>query len=229
MAVVARLPSNPSSHLPRRDDEARAQLHEVARGVAPVVLARDRAVPLAGPLGELVPGGSLARGSVLRVGGPAGAGATSVGFELAAAVTALGEWAAAVDVDATLGPLAAADAGVALERFAVVRRVPPARWATVVAALLDGVSLVLAEVPRGVGLGDARRLEARARERESVLVVAETRGAAWPASASFTLHATGSTWVDEGHGLLELRRLRVEVGGRGAAARPRIGELARAS
>ena len=171
------------------------------------------------------------RGSVLRVTGRPGAGATTVGFELAAAVTALGEWAAAVDVDATLGPLAAADAGVALERFAVVRRVPPARWATVVAALLDGVSLVLAEVPRGVALGDARRLEARAREREAVLVVAETRGAVWPGSAAFTLHAAGSAWDEHvrcSAAASTRRRLQVEVEGRGAAARPRIGELARA-
>ena len=224
MAIVAL----PHDNLPRRDDEARAHLHEVARGAAPVVLARERAVPLGGELGDLVPGATLTRGSVLRVTGRPGAGATTVGFELAAAVTALGEWAAAVDVDATLGPLAAADAGVALERFAVVRRVPPARWATVVAALLDGVSLVLAEVPRGVALGDARRLEARAREREALLVVAETRGAVWPGSALFTLHAAGSAWDDLGAGLLEARRLRVEVEGRGAAARPRIGELARA-
>ena len=222
----------PHDNLPRRDDEARAHLHEVARGAAPVVLARDRAVPLPGPLGDLVPGGTVARGSVLRVTGRPGAGATTVGFELAAAVTALGEWAAAVEVDATLGPLAAAGAGVALERFAVVRRVPPARWATVVAALLDGVSLVLAEVPRGVGLGDARRLEARARERESVLVVAETCGAVWPGGVSFTVHAAGSDWEEHDTGLvaspLDGRRLRVEVEGRGAAARPRIGELARA-
>jgi hypothetical protein len=229
MAIVALPHDNlPHHNLPRRDDEARAHLHEVARGAAPVVLAHERAVPLEGELGDLVPGATLTRGSVLRVTGRPGAGATTVGFELAAAVTALGEWAAAVDVDATLGPLAAADAGVALERFAVVRRVPPARWATVVAALLDGVSLVLAEVPRGVALGDARRLEARAREREALLVVAETRGAVWPGSALFTLHAASSTWDDLGAGLLETRRLRVEVEGRGAAARPRIGELARA-
>ena len=214
------------ANLPRRDDAARARLHEVARAAAPVVLARDRAVPLEGGMGELLPGGTIARGSVLRVAGRPGAGATTVGFELAAAVTTIGEWVAVVDVDATLGPLAAADVGVALERFAVVRRVPPARWATVVAALLDGVSLVLAEVPRGIGLGDARRLEARAREREAVLVVLETR-AAWPGNAACTLHATGSEW-EERASLLGTRRLRVEAEGRGAAARPRIGELARA-
>ena len=186
-------------------------------------------------MADLLPGGAVARGSVLRVTGRPGAGATTVAYELAAAVTALGEWAAAVDVDATLGPLAAADVGVALERFAVVRRVPPARWATVVAALLDGLSLVLAEVPRGVSLGDARRLEARTRERDSVLVVAET-GARWPGGAVCTLHALGSEWGGSEWGgsewehtsLLATRRLRVEAEGRGAAARPRVGELARA-
>ena len=202
----------------------------MARGARPLVLARDRSVALAGALAELVPHGAVVRGSVLRVVGDTGAGATSVAFELAAAFTALGEWAAAVDLDATLGPLAARETGVALERFAVVRRVPPARWATVVAALLDGVSLVLAEVPRGVALGDARRLEARARERESVLVALETRGAVWPAGAAYALHATASEWdgLERDSGLLAGRRLQLQVDGRGAAAQPRTGELARA-
>jgi hypothetical protein len=90
------------------------------------------------------------------------------------------------------------------------------------------VSLVLAEVPRGVGLGDARRLEARARERGAVLVVAETHGAVWPGSAAFTLHAAASTWEEHAASVVDTRRLRVEVEGRGAAARPRTGELARA-
>jgi hypothetical protein len=216
--------------LPRRDDEARGHLHAVAREVAPVVLARDRSVELPGVLGELVPGGAMARGSVLRVTGRPGAGATTVGFELAAGFTALGEWAAAVDLDSTFGPLAAAEVGVALERFAVVRRVPPARWATVVAALLDGVSLVLAEVPRGVRLGDARRLEARVREREAVLVAAEPHGVAWPAGAAYVVHAAASAWdgLEAGAGVLAGRRLQVRVEGRGQAARPRAGELARA-
>jgi hypothetical protein len=216
--------------LPRRDEQARAQLDEVARSARPLVLARDRSVALGGALADLVPDGTVVRGSVVRMVGDAGAGATTIAFELAAAFTALGEWAAAVDLDGTLGPFAASEAGVALERFAVVRRVPPARWATVVAALLDGMSLVLAEVPRGVRVGDARRLEARAREREAVLVVAEPRGALWPASAACVVHAVASAWdgLEPGAGLLTGRRLRVQVEGRGAAARPRSGELARA-
>jgi len=220
----------PRRDVPRRDEDAREHLRDVAVHARPLLLAGERSVALAGELRELVPGGAIVRGSVLGVRGDAGAGSTTLTFELAAAVTATGEWAAAVDLDGTLGARAAEEAGVALERFAVVRRVPPARWATVVAALLDGVSLVVAEVPRGVRLGDARRLEARARERESVLVVAEPRGVAWPAGAAYVVHAAGSIWdgLERGAGVLAGRRLQVQVEGRGAAARRRAGELARA-
>lgn len=223
---------------PRRDAEARDHLEELGRHARPVVLARERVVALGGGLAELVPHGALVRGTVLRVVGEPGTGSTAVAFELAAAVTELGEWAAAVDLHGTLGALAAHDAGVALERFAVVRRVPPARWATVVAALLEGVSLVIAEVPpHGVRVGDARRLVARAREREAVLVAYEggASGAApgvarWPAEVALTLRADGCTWEGDAGAadFLAGRRLHVQVEGRGAAAGPRIGELARA-
>jgi len=207
--------------LPRRDDEARSHLEEVAAQARPLVLARDRAIGLDGALGELLPGSALARGSVVRVD------SDPVACSLAAAVTAMGEWAAAVDLDGSYGALAAAEAGVALERFAVVRRVPPARWATVVAALLEGVTLVLADVPRGVSLGDARRLTARARERAAVLVLHERGDASWPASVALTLRASGGPWdLTAGH--LVARSLQVVVDGRGAAARPVTGELARA-
>ncbi len=141
--------------LPSRDPEAWARLREVAGQGKPVTLARERTLEVGGPLGELLPGGVLQRGTVLAVEGARGAGATSLALSLAAAVTATGEWAAAVDLHRTLGVEAAVVAGVALERFPVVRGVSPDRWATVVAALLDGITLVLAEVPRHVRVGDA--------------------------------------------------------------------------
>jgi hypothetical protein len=221
--------------LPRRDLAAREHLDNLGKRTEPVVLARDRSIAVGGALGALIPHSALARGSVLCVeagvhsgSGTSGAGSTSVAFELAAAVTAVGEWAAAVDLDGTLGALAAREVGVALEQFAVVRRVPPSRWAAVVAALLDGMSLVLAEVPRGVSAGDARRLVARAREREGILVVHALPGR-WQGGASLTLSAEESVWeglADEG--FLTRRTLHVQVVGRGAATRPRMGELARA-
>ena len=106
-----------------------------------------------------------------------------------------------------------------LDRFAVVRRVPPARWATVVAALLDGVSLVMAEVPRGIGAADARRLVARARERDSILVVCAP-ASRWQAGAALTLRAESSAWVGlDDAGFLRSRSLHVHVEGRG---RPRV-------
>src|SRR5262245_37542322 len=116
--------------LPRRDTEARGRVEDLGVRTRPLVLARDLATGLEGVAGDLVPGGALARGTVVQVRGepapcrngePApcrngevgGAGATSVTGALAAAVTAAGEWAAAVDLDGSYSALAAAEAGVA--------------------------------------------------------------------------------------------------------------------
>ncbi|MFN8035584.1 MAG: hypothetical protein U0V73_06600 [Acidimicrobiia bacterium] len=184
-------------------------------------LARDRVLPVPGPVGSLLPGSGLQRGSVITVGGPVGAGTTTLTLQLVAAATAAGEWAAAVDPEGTVGGWAAAELGVAPERFAVVRRVPPARWTTVVAALLDGVSLVVAgSPPLGLRVGDARRLMARARERSSVLVVA----GAWPAEAAlrFEVHAASWPGLERGAGCLEDRVLDVRVRGRGHENRLRV-------
>ena len=216
--------------LPRRDPEARARLRAVAEQARPLTLARSRTFPVPGPLGALLPGRGLRRGAVVGVDGTPGAGATSVAFSLAAAATAAGEWAAAIDLTGTLGVEAAAAAGVALERFPVVRLAhgPASRWATVVAALLDGVGLVLAEVPPHVRAGDARRLVARARERGSVLVVLGDR---WPGSTAVTLVAEGGPWStpdgeEDRVTVLPVRTLRVQVAGRGEAAQVRHGALA---
>jgi RecA/RadA recombinase len=187
-------------------------LREVGGFAAPVVRAGARVIPVPGDLGAVFPGGGVQRGAVVAVDGSPGAGATTLVFRLAAAATAAGEWAALVERDATLGGQAAFEAGVALERCAVVRWVPRNTWATVVAALLDGLGLVAAEVPFALRLADARRLAARARERGAVLVVSGP----WPAEAALRLHARG--WADD--------TLRVEVDGRGAAARPRLTALA---
>ena len=206
--------------LPRRDERSRELLDNTARRARPVVLAGERALAVPGPLRELLPGGAVQRGTVVAVEGDLGAGATSVAFQLAAAATTAGEWAAAVELDASLGGLAAGEAGVALDRFAVVRRVLPNRWAATVAALLDGISVVLAEVPAFARVGDARRLQARARERGAVLVAMGS----WPGETALRLHADGSVWRGLGHGagaLIE-RDQRVHVDGRGAAAREHV-------
>ena len=182
-----------------------------------MVLARDRVLPVPGPLGALLPGGALQRGTVATVDGEAGAGVTSLALGLAAAATAAGEWAAAVDLPGTLGGLSALECGVDLSRFAVVRGVPNERWATVVAALLDGVSLVMADVPRGLRAADARRLVARARERSTVLVMVSASARAWPADAALRLRAEGGAWpgLEPGRGVLAPRPFRLRIEGRG--------------
>jgi hypothetical protein len=199
------------------------RLADLGSRVRPVVLAGERRLTVPGPLEALLPGGGLQRGTVVAVDGAMGAGATSLVLQLVAAATAVGEWAAAVDVANTFGALAAAEAGVALERLAVVRRVAPNRWGRVVATLLEGVTLVAAIVPGSVRPSDARRLTARARERAAVLV---TTGP-WPAEAALRLRAETSTWggLGRGEGLLRERVLRVAVRGRGAAGRARVAEL----
>jgi hypothetical protein len=194
--------------------EAQRRLAEVAGRARPVVEAAHRLITVPGPLGDALPGGGLRRGSVVTIAGMPGAGATSIMLTLAAAVTTVGEWAAVVDTDGTLGGRAAAEAGIVLERFAVVRRAPPDRWATVVAALLDGFAFVAAEVPPYCRPTHARRLIARARERGAILAGIGS----WPAEASVRLHAVGSQWsgLDCGSGLLERVDVQVRVDGRGA-------------
>ena len=188
---------------------------EIAARVRPVVLAGERRLAVPGPLGEILPGGGLQRGSVVRVEGAPGSGATSLLLS--------GEWAAVVDGEGVLGGLAAAEAGVALERLSVVRAVPFALYGRVVATLLDGVTVVGATVPRGFRPADARRLEARARERAAVLVAAGP----WPGEAALRLRAEHSSWsgLGRGEGLLGERVLRVSVRGRGAAGRERVADL----
>ena len=208
-------PTGPSPDLPRRDDEARARLRAVAAQARPFVAAGERRLEITGLLGEMLPAG-LQRGSTIAVNGPPGSGATTLTLTIAAAATAAGEWAAVVDPRSggvTLGARAAAGAGVELERLAVVRGVAPDRWASVVAALLDGITVVIAAVPPHLRLGDARRLVARARERKAVLVAFGV----WPVEAAVRVHAGHCTWsgLGAGTGLLNTRDLHVEVEGKG--------------
>jgi hypothetical protein len=196
---------------------------ELAARVRPMVLAGQRRLAVPGPLGEILPGGGLQRGSVVRVEGAPGSGATSLLLSLLAAATAAGEWAAMVDPEGVIGGLAAAEAGVVLERLAVVRSVPPGLYGRVVATLLDGMTVVGAVVPRGLRLSDARRLEARTRERAAVLVTAGP----WPGEAALRLRAEHSSWtgLGRGDGVLGERVLRVVVSGRGAAGRERVADV----
>jgi hypothetical protein len=176
-------------------------------------LAAERLLPVVPALRPLLPGQGLRRGSTVTVSRSA-----ALALTLVAGASAAGSWVAAVGLP-DLGMVAAAEAGIALERLALVPSPGGRAWPTVVAALLDAVDVVLVRSPAGLPAGHARRLAARARERGALLVPL----GAWPEVPDLRLTVTASAWrgLGQGHGRLEARRVEVVVGGRGAAARER--------
>lgn len=175
-------------------------------------------LPALPALRPLLPGGGLRRGTTVSVLG--GVGSTSLLLALLAGASTAGAWSAVVGLP-TLGPLAAAELGVALERLVVVHDTGE-RWASVVAGLLDGFDVVAIRPPEHVSVRDSRRLAGRVRERGAVLLTAGH----WQ-GAELRLTTSESHWqgVGDGHGHLRARSLAVRVEGRGAAARPRSARL----
>jgi hypothetical protein len=180
-----------------------SDLSETARG-------QDRMLPVAPELRALLPG--LRRGSTVSVS----VGPISLVPALLASASAGGAWVAVVGMP-QLGMLATAQTGVVLERLALVPY-PGPEWPAVVAALLDGLDVVVVAPPGPVPDQVTRRLTARARQRGCVLVCYGH----WP-GADLTLAAKAATWhgLGAGHGRLRRRELTVAARGRGAAARPR--------
>lgn len=219
------------------DDDPLAALAEHIR---PSMLAREQRMPVIEALDGLIPGAGLRRGSTLSVKGPA---ATSLALAAAAGASLDGAWVAAVGFP-SLGLVAAAELGLALERFVLVAAPDTApgpdnesaAWASAVAALVDAFEVVLVRAEHRVRPRDARRLAARTRERGAVLVQVDASpgtgpGApdreAWSEGADVSLEVTSSRWegLGEGHGYLRARRVTVVGGGRREAARPRQAEL----
>jgi hypothetical protein len=168
-------------------------------------------LPVPAPLLPLFPAGGLRRGQALAV-----AGSNSLLVAVLAAVSATGSWCAVVGLP-TLGLVAAAEAGVALERLALVPD-PGPDLAGVVGALVDGVDLVVVGNPAGLAPAQLRRVTARVRQRGAVLVGV----GAWP-GAELRLSLRDAVWsgAGAGDGYLRERRVTVLAEGRGNAARQR--------
>jgi hypothetical protein len=199
------------------------RLEDRAVGAHPTVEpgADGRLLPVVAPLAGLLPAGGLRRGSTVAVA--AGVGSTSLLTALLARTSAGGAWAGVVGRP-DLGLVAAAEAGVALERLALVPY-PGADLIAVVAALLDGLDLVAVAVPgQGMRAADRQRLAARARQRGAVLLSLGP----WP-GADAELSCVQGDWqgVDDGVGCgrLRARRVRVRLRGRGVAATGREAAL----
>jgi hypothetical protein len=202
-----------------------------------------RILPVLPGLRRLLPGGGLRRGSTIAVAagdrgtaGPsaraavaghaaavasgsaaAGGAAASLMLALLAEASAAGSWCAIVGAP-WLGAVAAAEAGIELSRLALVPH-PGPDWTTVVAALLDGLDVVVAVPPAGpVAAAVTGRLAARARQRGSVLMPFGR----WD-GADLVLSTSSGAWqgLGAGHGRLRCREVTVSTRGRGAASQPR--------
>jgi hypothetical protein len=166
-------------------------------------------LPVHPALRQILPDG-LRRGSTVAV-----SGSISLLLAVLGAASGDGAWCALVGFP-RISAEAAAEYGIDLSRLAIVPA-PGSSWTTAVGALLDAVDVVAARPPRLVP-GDVRRLAARTRAREAVLMPYGD----WP-GADVRLRASGGQWtgIGEGTGRLRARRLEVAAEGRGQAARPR--------
>jgi hypothetical protein len=179
-------------------------------------------LPVVPALGGLLPAG-LRRGSTVSV-----SGSVSLLLALLGASSAAGAWCALVGLP-PISAEAACEYGIELSRLAIVPTDPgwPANsWTTAVGALLDAVDIVAVRPPPRLVPGDIRRLAARARTRDAVLVPYLDPAGSWP-GADVRLTTTDARWsgLASGHGRLKRRQLTVSVEGRGQAARPRSATL----
>ncbi|WP_327436860.1 hypothetical protein [Amycolatopsis alkalitolerans] len=209
---VAELASLPGVSTAGRVARARARARRAAERV--LIQGAEQVLPVREDLRDLLPDGGLRRGSTVLV-----RGSTSLLFALLAEATAAGSWAAAVGLP-HLGLVAAGELGVEIGRLALVPR-PGAEFASVIAALLDGMDLV-AVVPGGTAAPVARRLSARARYRGAVLLSLGP----WPGAELELEYETGQwTGLDAGAGRLRSRQAGIRVTSRQTAHRPRFAEL----
>ncbi|MCK6212213.1 hypothetical protein KZX45_16850 [Georgenia sp. EYE_87] len=168
----------------------------------------DRSLPVPQVLAPVFPGGALARGSVVQV-----SGSTSVLLALAAAAATDGAWCALAAMP-DVGWRAAAGAGLALDRVAVVPA-PGPDAAAVVGALTDGFDVLVVGRCPALGERDRRSIAARVRTRGAVLLSTHD----WP-GAHLVLRATRSGWegLGQGWGHLVDQELTVRATGRAGAA-----------
>jgi hypothetical protein len=172
------------------------------------IAPRAGALPVDEGVACLLPGGVLRRGTIVSV-----EGSTSLVLALVARASREGSWAAIVGLP-HIGVVAAARRGLELSRLALVPH-PGAEAATVAAASIDGMDIVVLGPGLALTDPDLRRLAARARERGVVLV-----GTSPHPGTHVALRVLRSEWagLGAGEGRLRERTLTVARAGRGMGA-----------
>ncbi len=166
----------------------------------------DPRLPVHSSLAPLI-GGGLAPGGIYSI-----SPSLTLALGLTASAVAESGWVAAVGFP-HLGIEAVQECGVSLDRFVSIPS-PKSHWATVVGAVCDGFTVVIARVPDGVSPATAARIAAVARRTGAVLIVLGE----WPgATARLEVVGVRNLGISDGHGLLLGRDITVRSVTRGIA------------
>ncbi|MEM7322416.1 MAG: hypothetical protein AAF531_04955 [Actinomycetota bacterium] len=190
--------------------------------VAPVTLANEQLLAVPEAVSGLFPRNGLQRGWSV---GFTGTGGWSLALAMLGSAVGGDGWAACVGLE-SLGLVAATEVGVKLDRLLMVESPGPEHLASVIASLVEVVDVVCLGPTPSIGIRDARRLMARAREQNAVLFHLDG-GRTWPHPLDVDLAVTAGRWsgIGWGHGSLTTRPLEVRSSGRRSMAQPRRAKL----
>ncbi|MDA8195743.1 MAG: hypothetical protein M0019_00780, partial [Actinomycetota bacterium] len=163
-------------------------------------------------LKDLLPGGSLKRGSVGVVYGDFGTGATSMAFSLISEAVSGGSFVGLVGLH-SWGFGAAADMGIDLRRLLVIE-CGLSKAVEVASLLLDGFDIVVLALDGAIDYRSSRSLANRARVTKSVLVYlfsGTSSIAHLPYGADFSIRTKLSRWELLGSAPVSNRSLVVEA------------------
>jgi len=188
-----------SSSVPLTDD-----LRQIS---TPVVLARDRTLPVVNELAGLFRGAGLQQGSTIEV---EGAAAVSLAVALTVGVTGSNRWVVAVGLP-ELGSSAAAGLGVQFQRWAFVDR-PKDQAGEVLYALTGAVDLILVGPEVRIRAKHGRKIAARMRERgTSIITVGDASRCNLQPSLRVRVNRTEWIGLQRGHGRLDSRKVEIEL------------------
>lgn len=165
-------------------------------------------------------------GRTIGLLGTSGGGLTRVGLSMLVEASQRTP-VAVVDVRGWISPLAAFEVGIRLERLVVVRTPDRQQWSQVVAALLEGLQAVYAEVPTGISDAHLRRLSALARARRGTLLLRPLDSRLPSGMSHLILQSERVVWdgAESGHGRLGRRNLQIRAWGKAVRGTERVLEV----
>jgi len=173
-------------------------------------------LPVSPDLRAMFPEGGLVRGRTVLCGGDA---AVALALRIVSQPTQAGSWLGVVGVH-NIGVQAASEQGVALQRVVFVQPATSrAEWVSTVAAAADGFDVLMLEVPHGITVADARRVQTRIQSRRNALVlIGATQKLALQSvfQPDVVIDTTTTQWngIERGSGHVQSREVCVTVSGR---------------